>query len=136
MGRLSSRICESEEAFIVLGHKSADERMAWFLMDISRRQAKLGLCAGEINLPMTRTDIGSYLMLAVETVSRVLTRLQAKRLIEVRRNQVLIKSPRQLRSLAESSAGSAASETRLQQRASPYWGDCRDLTCSPRATTH
>jgi CRP/FNR family transcriptional regulator len=136
MRRLSSRICESEEAFIVLGHKSADERMAWFLMDISRRQARLGLCASEINLLMTRTDIGSYLMLAVETVSRVLTRLQAKRMIEVRRNQVLIKSPGQLRRLAESSAGSAASDVRLQHQVSPYWGDCRDLTHSPRATNH
>ncbi|HSS66232.1 MAG TPA: helix-turn-helix domain-containing protein [Gammaproteobacteria bacterium] len=135
MARLSSRIRESEEAFIVLGHKSADERMAWFLIDISRRQARLGLCPNEINLPMTRTDIGSYLMLAVETVSRVLTRLQAKGLIEVRRNRVVIKSPERLRSLAESSAGSAASEARRQQP-SPYWGDCRDLTCSPRPTAH
>lgn len=136
MGRLSGRIRESEEAFIVLGHKSADERMAWFLMDISRRQARLGLRAGEINLPMTRTDIGSYLMLAVETVSRVLTRLQAKRMIEVRRNQVLIKSPEGLLDLAESSAGGASSEVRLQQKLSPYWGDCRDLTGSLRPTTH
>lgn len=136
MARLSGRIRESEEAFIVLGHKSADERMAWFLMDLSRRQANLGLCAGEINLPMTRTDIGSYLMLAVETVSRVLTRLQAKRLIEVRRNQVFIKSPEQLRGLAESSAGNAVSEARPPQKVSPYWGDCRDLTSGLYPATH
>ena len=136
MQRLSVRIQQSEEAFIVLGHKSADERMAWFLMDISRRQARLGLCPDEINLPMTRTDIGSYLMLAVETVSRVLTRLQAKRLVEVRRNRVVIKSSKRLLRLAESSAGGAASELRLQRPASPYWGDCRDLTWTPRPQTH
>ncbi len=136
MQRLSVRIRQSEEAFIVLGHKSADERMAWFLMDISSRQARLGLCPDEINLPMTRTDIGSYLMLAVETVSRVLTRLQSKRLIEVRRNRVLIKSHRKLVRLAESSAGSIASEVPLQQSALPYWGDCRDLTWTRRPTTH
>lgn len=136
MGRLSGRIRESEEAFIVLGHKSADERMAWFLMDLSRRQARLGLCAGEINLPMTRTDIGSYLMLAVETVSRVLTRLQARRLIEVRRNQVLIKSPERLNSLADSTAGSVGTIMRVKHLASPYWGDCRDLTSGLRPTTH
>lgn len=136
MSRLSDRIRESEEAFIVLGHKSADERMAWFLTDLSRRQAKLGLKAAEINLPMTRTDIGSYLMLAVETVSRVLTRLQSKGLIEVRRNQVRIKSPDRLESLAESSASSAISEARLLRNSSPYWGDCRDLTAGIRPTTH
>ncbi len=136
MGRLSSRIRESEEAFIVLGHKSADERMAWFLMDLSRRQARLGLCASEINLPMTRTDIGSYLMLAVETVSRVLTRLQAKRLIEVRRNQVLIKSAERLNNLAESTAGGAGPAIQVKRLASPYWGDCRDLTSDLRPRTH
>ena len=136
MGRLSDRIRESEEAFIVLGHKSADERMAWFLMDLSRRQAQLGLKAGEINLPMTRTDIGSYLMLAVETVSRVLTRLQSKSLIEVRRNQVRIKSPERLKSLADSSASNAIFEARLVRNALPFWGDCRDLTSSSRPATH
>ena len=120
----------------MLGHKSADERMAWFLMNISRRQARLGLCPDEINLPMTRTDIGSYLMLAVETVSRVLTRLQSKRLVEVRRNRVFIKSSERLCRLAESSAGSGALELHLQQQVSPYWGDCRDLTWTPRPTTH
>jgi CRP/FNR family transcriptional regulator len=136
MQRLSIRIRQSEEAFIVLGHKSADERMAWFLMDISRRQARLGLCPDEINLPMTRTDIGSYLMLAVETVSRVLTRLQAKRLVEVRRNRVLIKSPQRLFRLAESSDGNTPSEVPLQRNAMPYWGDHRDLNWTRRPTTH
>lgn len=136
MQRLSVRIRQSEEAFIVLGHKSADERMAWFLMDISSRQARLGLYPNEINLPMTRTDIGSYLMLAVETVSRVLTRLQAKRLVEVRRNRVLIKSPDRLLRLAESSVGATASDVPLRRNAVPYWGDCRDLTWKPRPTTH
>ncbi len=136
MGRLSGRIRESEEAFIVLGHKSADERMAWFLMDISRRQARLGLRAEEINLPMTRTDIGSYLMLAVETVSRVLTRLQSKGFIEVCRNQIRIKSQQGLQSLAESSASSVCLDAEPMRKASVYWGDCRDLTHGPRPTAH
>jgi CRP/FNR family transcriptional regulator len=136
MQRLSIRIRQSEEAFIVLGHKSADERMAWFLTDISSRQAKLGLRSDEINLPMTRTDIGSYLMLAVETVSRVLTRLQAKRLVEVRRNRVLIKSPDRLLSLAESSAGGKPSDTPLRRNDLRYWRDRRGSTWTLRPTTH
>jgi CRP/FNR family transcriptional regulator, anaerobic regulatory protein len=136
MGRLSGRIRESEEAFIVLGHKSADERMAWFLMDISRRQTRLGLSPSEISLPMTRTDIGSYLMLAVETVSRVLTRLQGNGIIQVRRNQVRIKSLDKLARLAESSANTAPVGVHAPRRAAPYWGDCRDLTGHLRPTTH
>ncbi len=136
MDRLSGRIRDSEQAFIALGHKSADERMAWFLMDLSRRQAQLGLLADEINLPMTRTDMGSYLMLAVETVSRVLTRLQGKGLIEVQRNRVQIKSADRLAQLAESAAGVKAFDPRLKQSARPYWGDCRDLTSAQRPIAH
>jgi CRP/FNR family transcriptional regulator len=99
-GRMSQRIREGEEAFIVLGHKSADERMAWFLMNLSDKQQRIGVSADEINLPMPRTDIGSYLMLAVETVSRVLTRLQSAGLLEVERNRVRIKNFERLEQLA------------------------------------
>ena len=136
MGRLSGRIRESEEAFIVLGHKSADERMAWFLMDLSRRQARLGVSPCEINLPMTRTDIGSYLMLAVETVSRVLTRLQSRGMIEVNRNQVTIRSPEELKRLAESSANTSGFAARPARGATLRYGDCRDLTSGLRPAVH
>lgn len=89
-GRMSSRIRDGERTIMVLGHKSADERMAWFLLGLSEKQARLGLSPHEIHLTMPRADIGSYLMLAVETVSRVLTRLQAAGLISVDRHQVNI----------------------------------------------
>lgn len=89
-GRLSARIRDGERTFMVLAHKSADERMAWFLMELSRKQKRLGLSPRELNLMMPRTDISSYLMLAVETVSRVLTRLQGAGVIRVNRNRIVI----------------------------------------------
>lgn len=134
MSRLSNRIRESEEAFIVLGHKTADERMAWFLTNLLRRQAKLGFASDEINLPMTRTDIGSYLMLAVETVSRVLTRLQGNRVISVRRNRIGIDSIEKLEELATSSNFEATPPSRRAITSAATGGrETRPAPALPRA---
>ncbi len=53
------------QRMVLLCHKSAQERIAWFLLDIADR-------TGAIHLPMTRGDIANYLGMAIETVSRVL----------------------------------------------------------------
>jgi len=98
--RMSGRIRDGERTFMVLGHNSAEERLAWFLMELSKKQARLGLSPHELNLAMPRTDISSYLMLAVETVSRVLTRLQTAGLISVSRNRVILENPAELARLA------------------------------------
>ncbi|MGE3474574.1 MAG: helix-turn-helix domain-containing protein [Rhodospirillaceae bacterium] len=57
------------QRMVLLCHKSAQERIAWFLLDVADRA---GLENGYIHLPMTRTDIANYLGMAIETVSRVL----------------------------------------------------------------
>lgn len=57
------------QRMVLLCHKSAQERIAWFLLDMADRS---GAEEGAINLPMTRTDIANYLGMAIETVSRVL----------------------------------------------------------------
>ncbi|MDX1513437.1 MAG: cyclic nucleotide-binding domain-containing protein [Gammaproteobacteria bacterium] len=98
--RLGHRIRDGERTLMVLGHKSADERLAWFLVELSKKQARLGLSSTDLNLVMPRTDISSYLMLAVETVSRVLTRLQEAGLIRVNRNRIIVDIPRELARLA------------------------------------
>ena len=118
--RLSQRIRESERTFMVLGHKTADERMAWFLTELSRKQARLGLSPNELNLMMPRTDISSYLMLAVETVSRVLTRLQSARIVDVNRNRVVIDDPAGLARLA-----GAAPVDQGEMHTSPELGSAR-----------
>lgn len=68
---------------LLLGRKAARERVASFLLDISRRAERIGCPASPVHLPMTRTDIADYLGLTTETVSRVLTQLKSARLIRI-----------------------------------------------------
>jgi CRP/FNR family transcriptional regulator len=63
--------------------QSAIERLASFLIMLSRRNARKGLDAASLFLPMTRSDIGDYLGLTIETVSRTFTKLKAMGLIEL-----------------------------------------------------
>lgn len=101
MHRLSRKIVDHEGLLLILGQKTAEQRMAAFLLHFSRQQHDLGLSAVDINLPMSRADIASYLALAVETVSRVLTRLQDAELLDVQRNHVRIVDLDKLATLAE-----------------------------------
>jgi len=86
---------------LILGQKTAEQRMAAFLLHHSKKQRQLGLSEVDINLPMSRADIASYLALAVETVSRVLTRLQEAGLLKVQRSRVRILNLDNLATVAE-----------------------------------
>ena len=88
--KMSRRIVDHEGLLLILGQKTAEQRMAAFLLHHSKKQRQLGLSEVDINLPMSRADIASYLALAVETVSRVLTRLQEAGLLKVQRSRVRI----------------------------------------------
>jgi CRP/FNR family nitrogen fixation transcriptional regulator len=60
---------DAYQRMVLLCHKSAQERIAWFLLDL---ESHADNDSGSIHLPMTRTDIANYLGMAIETVSRVL----------------------------------------------------------------
>ena len=85
-----------QKMLLVLGKMTAERRIAYFLLDISTRFEEHGLSGERINLSMTRHDIANYLGLAVETVSRILTRLQRSGIIEVERRFILIKDRERL----------------------------------------
>jgi len=70
------------------GDWSADQRIAAFLLGLSQRLASRGFSPRRFQLTMARTDIGNYLRLAPETVSRVLKRFQDDNLIVVDRREV------------------------------------------------
>jgi len=70
------------------GDWSADQRIAAFLLGLSQRLASRGFSPRRFQLTMARTDIGNYLRLAPETVSRVLKRFQEDNLIVVDRREV------------------------------------------------
>ena len=88
------------KAALLAGDYSADQRMAAFLVALSRRYAQRGFSATRMHLTMTRTDIANYLRLAPETVSRVLKRLQEDGLVKVDRRELDISNPAGLEELA------------------------------------
>jgi CRP/FNR family transcriptional regulator, anaerobic regulatory protein len=87
MGR---EITREQGHLLLLGSMRAEQRLANFLLDLSRRYAARGYSATLFNLRMTREDIGSYLGLKIETISRMLSRFQKRDLITVRSRQIEI----------------------------------------------
>ena len=85
---LSKEIGHDTELLLLLGKKSAEERLAAFLLNLSRRLHRRGLSATDFHLSMSRHEIGNYLGLAVETVSRLFTRFQEEGLLKVDRKHV------------------------------------------------
>ncbi|MFT7243772.1 MAG: CRP/FNR family transcriptional regulator [Candidatus Azotimanducaceae bacterium] len=87
---LSKEIREDQELQLLLGKKTAEERIASFLFNLSKRYSARHLSATTFRLPMVRTDIANYLGLAVETTSRIFTRLQQQNVLEVDGKEVKI----------------------------------------------
>jgi CRP/FNR family transcriptional regulator len=78
------------KAALLAGNYTADERMAAFLISLSRRYASRGFSPNRLVLTMSRTDIANYLRLAAESVSRVFRRFQDEGLIRVDRREIEI----------------------------------------------
>lgn len=89
------------KAALLAGDYSADQRMAAFLISLSRRYAARGFSAKRFHLTMSRTDMANYLRLAPETVSRVLRRFQVEGFIQVERRELEITQVEPLQRLAE-----------------------------------
>ncbi|MFZ5502225.1 MAG: fumarate/nitrate reduction transcriptional regulator Fnr [Pseudomonadota bacterium] len=87
---MSREIQADQQLIMLLSKKSAEERIAALLLSISSRHGKRGLSPSRFRLPMSRNDIGNFLGLAVETVSRVFTRLQKQEIIFVDGKEVEI----------------------------------------------
>ncbi|HJE23522.1 MAG TPA: helix-turn-helix domain-containing protein [Methylorubrum populi] len=89
----------AQDHMMLLGRKSARERIASFMLALSERMAVQG---GAIELPMSRTDMADHLGLTVETVSRTVTQLERDGLIELppNRRTVILRHPAALRHLA------------------------------------
>jgi CRP/FNR family transcriptional regulator, anaerobic regulatory protein len=80
---LSTEIGRDHHVMLLLGSMRAEERLAVFLLNLSKRYKDRGYSPTEFVLRLTREDIGSYLGLQLETVSRLLSRFQAAGLIQV-----------------------------------------------------
>lgn len=85
---LSSDISRDQGLMLLLGSMSAEQRLAAFLLSLSRRYQRLGFAANCFVLRMTREEIGNYLGVTLETVSRLMSRFQRVGLITVRQRDV------------------------------------------------
>ncbi len=88
---LSGEIVRKASLLMQFGTMSASQRVAAFLIDLSERFKARGYSAQEFNLRMTREEIGSYLGMKLETVSRMFSRLQDDGLVDSSGKQVIIR---------------------------------------------
>jgi len=98
---LSREISQDTAMLLLLGKKSADERLAAFLLSLSARFERRGFSPKDFYLSMSRHEIGNYLGLAVETVSRLFTRFQDDGLLSVARKHVEIQDMDRLRTIVQ-----------------------------------
>ena len=97
---MSREIRDDQQMMLLLSKKTADERIATFLVNLSARFRARGFSANQFRLAMSRNEIGNYLGLAVETVSRVFTRFQQNKLLEAEGKEVHLLDPIELCALA------------------------------------
>ena len=91
ISRLMSReLLREHSVMMLLGSLSAEERLAVFLLNLSQRYAARGYSEREFHLRMSRAEIGSYLGLKLETVSRAFSAFQQQRLLEVDKRHIRI----------------------------------------------
>ena len=81
---------------LLVGCMDAEQRVSRFLLSLAQRYHRLGYASDALLLHMTRDDIGSYLGLSSETVSRVLSRLQAKGMLAIHQRHIQFTDPARL----------------------------------------
>jgi CRP/FNR family transcriptional regulator len=103
---LASELAAARDLLLTTGQRSALERVAGFLLAFSRRHERTGRDGENFELPMTRTDIGDFLGLTIETVSRTFTRLKTMGLLDLPQcSRVHLRDLDRLESLAEGRMG-------------------------------
>jgi CRP/FNR family transcriptional regulator len=85
---MSREIVRDQGMMMMLGAMRAEERVIAFLLNLSQRYAARGYAAADFNLRMTREEIGSYLGLKLETVSRTFSHLQEEGLLQVEKKHI------------------------------------------------
>ena len=87
---MAREIDAAQRMMLMLGNKTAEERVATFLLELAATYFALGYSSTDMNMLMTRAEIGRYLGLTLETVSRILSDLQDRRILAVQKKHVRI----------------------------------------------
>ena len=98
---MSREIVRSHGVMMLLGSMYAEERLAAFLLNLTTRLQARGFSASTVVLRMSREEIGSYLGLKLETVSRTFSKFQANGLLFVRHRQIRVTDPVGLQQILE-----------------------------------
>jgi CRP/FNR family transcriptional regulator len=103
LGITRDELAAAQDQMLLLGRKSPVEKVASFLLDLCRREERLGQADTDmVTLPMSRSDIADYLGLTVETVSRTFSRLKSENVLDLpETNRIVFKQREKLEELAD-----------------------------------
>ncbi|MDO4997061.1 MAG: fumarate/nitrate reduction transcriptional regulator Fnr [Neisseria sp.] len=99
---MSKEIVRDQSVMLLLGNMRAEERLAAFLLNLSQRLQSRGFAANDFILRMSREEIGSYLGLKLETVSRTLSKFHQEGLIVVEHKHIRLLQPQILKDMVAS----------------------------------
>ena len=97
---MSQEITREQNVMLLLGNMRAEQRFAVFLVNLSARYAARGYSADSFQLRMSREDIGNYLGLTSESISRLLSRFKKQGLLKVDKREVTLLEPVLLKAMA------------------------------------
>jgi CRP/FNR family transcriptional regulator len=97
---MSQEITREQNVMLLLGNMRAEQRFAVFLVNKSARYAARGYSATRFQLRMSREDIGNYLGLTIESISRLLSRFKKMGLLQVDKREVVLLDPARLKAIA------------------------------------
>jgi len=97
---MSQEITREQNVMLLLGNMRAEQRFAVFLINLSTRYAARGYSATRFQLRMSREDIGNYLGLTIESISRLLSRFKKLGLVQVDKREVELLEPARLKAMA------------------------------------
>ena len=100
---MSREIVRDHGVMLLLGSMRAEERLAAFLLNLTQRLRTRGFSASSLVLRMTREEIGSYLGLKLETVSRTFSKFQDDGILEVKQRQIRVLDQTALQALVNGS---------------------------------
>jgi CRP/FNR family transcriptional regulator len=101
---MSREIVRDHGVMLLLGSMRAEERLAAFLLNLTQRLRTRGFSASSLVLRMTREEIGSFLGLKLETVSRAFSKFQDDGILDVKQRQIRVLDPDALQALVNGSA--------------------------------
>lgn len=96
---MSREIVRDQGVMLLLGNMRAEERLAAFLLNLVQRLNARGFSRSELVLRMTREEIGSYLGMKLETVSRTFSKFSEEGIIDVKQRWVKINQPDALKKI-------------------------------------